>query len=345
MEIYVLNKNFEVVDILENYESCIWTTRFRKAGDFEIYMQASERAINTLRENYYLMRYDNATVMIIKDIGITTDIENGNYLTVTGVSLESILAQRIVWEQTILKSKIGTAIRKLLNENVVQPEIQERKIDNFNIGEIDVTNKSIEMQTTGDNLEKVIQEICVVDKLGYAVTLEEDKFMFTLKRGKDRTYNQNENDIVIFSPDFDNLENTEYQYKSSNYKNVALVAGEGEGKARKTAVVGVAVGIDRYELYVDARNDSSNNGEITEDEYEQQLKGKGEEKLGECKKTESFTGETLDYNFKFNVDYSLGDIVEVENEYGMTAQAQITEIIESDDENGYSIIPTFEYQE
>lgn len=343
MEIYVLNKNFEVVDILENYESCIWTTRFRKAGDFEIYMQASERAINTLRENYYLMRYDNATVMIIKDIGITTDIENGNYLTVTGVSLESILAQRIVWEQTILKSKIGTAIRKLLNENIVQPTIQERKINNFDIGEIDVTDTLVEMQTTGDNLEKVIQEICAIDKLGYAVTLEQDKFMFALKRGKDRTYN--ENDIVIFSPDFDNLENTEYEYKSSNYKNVALIAGEGEGKERKTAVVGSAAGIDRYELYVDARNDSSNNGEITEDEYEQQLQGKGEEKLGEYKITESFTGETLDYNFRFNVDYTLGDIVEVENEYGMTAQAQITEVIESDDKNGYSIIPTFEYQE
>lgn len=47
---------------------------------------------------------------------------------------------------------------------------------------------------------------------------------------------------------------------SQNYRNVALVAGEGEGLDRKTIPVGAAEGMERYELYVDARDVSSNEG-------------------------------------------------------------------------------------
>ena len=43
----------------------------------------------------------------------------------------------------------------------------------------------------------------------------------------------------------------------------------------------------------------------------------------------------------YGVDYFLGDIVQIENEYGIQASAQITEIIETENESGYSIIPTF----
>ena len=40
-------------------------------------------------------------------------------------------------------------------------------------------------------------------------------------------------------------------------------------------------------------------------------------------------------------DFFLGDIVQIENEYGIQAQPRIIEIIESEDENGISVIPTF----
>lgn len=45
---------------------------------------------------------------------------------------------------------------------------------------------------------------------------------------------------------------------------------------------------------------------------------------------------------KEHIDYNLGDIVEVENEYGLKARVRITEVIESEDENGYTCIPKFE---
>ena len=39
----------------------------------------------------------------------------------------------------------------------------------------------------------------------------------------------------------------------------------------------------------------------------------------------------------------MGDLVSVENEYGISMKARIVEVIEVNDENGYSIEPKFEY--
>ena len=71
----------------------------------------------------------------------------------------------------------------------------------------------------------------------------------------------------------------------------------------------------------------------------------GENALAEQVSTQSFEGnvDTLD-SYEYKVDYDLGDIVKVKNEYGIEAEARITEIMESDDaDNGYSIEPKFEF--
>jgi len=59
----------------------------------------------------------------------------------------------------------------------------------------------------------------------------------------------------------------------------------------------------------------------------------------------SFDGEIEpNTNFVFGVDYDLGDIVTIRSSYGVTAAVRITEVIESEDENGYRVEPKFEYQ-
>lgn len=67
--------------------------------------------------------------------------------------------------------------------------------------------------------------------------------------------------------------------------------------------------------------------------------------LAEHNRTQEFTGEvdTID-TYEYKQDYDLGDIVKVINEYGIGAEAQVVEIMESDDtDNGYIITPKFEY--
>lgn len=344
MDLYILNRSFETVDIIDNAASVIWTEKYIGAGDFEIYIPASEKAVSVLCDNYYIARSDTDRVMIIKNTKIRTDTENGNYLAVTGPSLESILKRRIVWQQTNLSGEVELAVRQLITDSIIAPAIPERKIPNFKLGDIQGFNDTLEMQVTGDNLEETIDRICKTYNMGYKITLQDGNFVFDMYRGTDRSYNQSANPYVVFSPDFENLLNSDYTFTGDTYKNVVLVAGEGEGLERKTKAVGDASGLDRYEMYADARNASTNNGEIPDDEYYNKLSEDGKETLKENQATESFTGE-VNYTepYKYGRDYFLGDVVQVANEYGIGATPTITEIIEADDENGYSLIPTFEY--
>ena len=124
---------------------------------------------------------------------------------------------------------------------------------------------------------------------------------------------------------------------------MALVAGEGEGKDRKTTSVGYYSGISRRELFVDARDISTNEGAIDPETYSALLYERGNEKLAECIMQTAFSGQVEpSTNYEYKVDYFLGDIIQITNEYGITITSRITEMIECEDAAGYSITPTFE---
>lgn len=342
--VYVLNKSFQTIGVIDFASSIIWTQRYYEAGDFEIYAQATNKALNLLQEGFYLIRVDCDMVGIIENIALTTDAESGNWITVTGRDAKSILARRIVWEQTNLYGTAANGIIKLLTNNIVSAE-QARQISNFTVttpSESIFTDK-LEKQITGKNLYESVLAICQEFHYGFKVTLNNGIFNFELYKGTDRTVNQTVNPHVIFSPEYDNFLSSEYNLETTEYKNVALVAGEGEGKARLTQTVGAATGLDRYEIYIDSRNTSSNEGEITQEEYANLLIAEGEESLAENVKTETFEGTiNSGRTYAYKEDYFLGDIVTVKNEFNMQKDVRIIEVIECLDENGLTITPSFE---
>lgn len=345
MDIYVLNQSFEIIDVVDTYQSLIWTSRYYNYGDFEMLIPASAANLELLTCSNCLHRSDNEVGMIIDKIQIKTDSETGNYFIVSGKSFESILNRRIIWNQTSFSGTVENLIRKLINENAINPSDSARKINNLILGPSQGYSETIEKQITGDNLGEAISALCTTYGYGYKITLTDSKkLQFDLYKGVDHSYQQTTNPYVVFSPTYDNLINSNYEKNKSNFANVALVAGEGEGASRKTATVGTASGFDRYELFVDARDVSSNNGEetITPEKYNAMLVERGQDSLSERGLTEGFEGEvdtTTTYPYK--EAWNLGDTVQVENEYGISASPQIIEVIESDSKDGYSIIPTF----
>lgn len=206
--------------------------------------------------------------------------------------------------------------------------------------------RGISAQYTGAGLLATWQEICKAHGLGFrAVTAEHGIITPTLEiiEGQDRSEGQTINSPVIFSAEFENLLSSTYVLDTKNYKNVALVAGEGEGKKRRTLTMGTASGLARRELYIDARDLSSNEGEIPEAEYTAQLSARGAEKIAEHQITQAFDGEIdTANNFILDQDYSLGDIVTVENEYQIRKNVRVSAIMETWDNQGYTAIPTFE---
>jgi hypothetical protein len=348
MEIFVLNTNFESVAIVDTFESMIWTDRYNAYGDFEIYLPMDSDMLEYLKEDYYLQIKESDHCMIIEDISITSDVENGNYLTITGRSLESLLERRIVWGQKVLTGNLQDAIETLLNESIISPSITERKIDNFIFQastDTKITGLTIDAQFTGDDLYSVIKSLCEENNIGFRILLNDtNQFVFSLYSGVDRSYAQTENPYVVFSPNFENIINSNYYTSKANLKNVTLVAGEGEGASRKTAIIGSESGINRRELFTDARDISSDteNGTLTDAEYTAQLEARGIKNLTEYTAITAFEGKVETTRlFKYGADFFIGDIVQIANEYGHEGAAYISELIISQNEEGFSIYPTF----
>lgn len=349
MDLRILDTNLNNVAILDVYNSFIWTDRYYEYGDFEIYTAMDPTLLDFIKQDYYIETRESEHTMIIEDLTIKSDTEEGNYITIVGRSLESILDRRIVWGQKTITGNFQNAIKTLLNESIISPSKTERKISNFIFEETDdpyITSLTVEAQYTGDNIYDVIQKLCEQFNVGFKVILNTNKqFVFSLYYGSDRSYEQTDNPYVIFSPNFENIINSNYIETKSSLKNVTLVGGEvDENENRKYVTVGNVSGLDRREIFTDARDlQSEVDGEtLTATEYNNQLKQRGKETLAENIEEIAFEGESdTSIMFKFGEDFFMGDIVQVENEYGHESRARVVEMVISEDEEGYSVYPTF----
>lgn len=359
MEVLILDENFESLMIIDTFESLIWTERYSSCGDFELYTGADEHFINQIQQGYYIQIPGSDETMIIEQIEVETDFEEGNHVTLSGRSLASILDRRIVWVQTTVVGKIQTCLKTLITDNIINPSNtdttlkEKRKIKNFifemnddpNVADLDMRS-----QYTGDNLYDVVLEICATYDLGFYVRLDENNnFVFKLYAGADRSYGQDQYPPVIFSPTFDNISSTSYLESDKTLKNVTLVAGEDQGTARRTNIVGDEEGLDRRELFTDARDIQSeytdeNNVHhvLTESEYLELLYQRGEENLAENQSTKVFDGSIEPVQGSvYGSDFFQGDILQVENQFGFQAKVRVTELIISQDESGTKVTPTF----
>lgn len=346
MDLYVLDSNFDTIGMVDATSSVIWSPKYTELGDFEICVNADAKTFELFKSGEYIQRWDDDMIGIIQSINLVTDIENGDNLIIKGVDLKEILKRRVVWEQTNLSGTLFECVTKLVNDAIISPSQLYRKIDNFAIKQVDLgIEDTINMQVTGNNLFDTICKLCDMFGCGFKVILENKIITLILYKGVDHSEAQSENQPVVFSPDFDNISNTNYLWDRSNFATIALVAGEGEGKNRKkesAAILGKYDGINRREIFVDARDLSTNDGEIVSWQYTNMLMQRGREKLTEYEIQESFDGEVIeDLTYQYKTHYNLGDIVSVKNEYGIVANARITAIVEYDDENGHKVIPSF----
>ena len=352
MELLVLDTEFKSSATLDIFESLIWTDRYFECGDFEIYTPAESEIMKMLPKGYYLYLKESEHVMIVEDVEIETDVEQGAHLKITGRSLESILDRRVIWGQTVLSGNLQDGIKKLLNENAISPSDANRKIPNLSFQEssdVRIKALTLEAQYYGDNLYDAIVDICKNVGVGFKIVLNGTNLVFSLYMGTDRSYSQVGNPYVVFSPGFDNLMNSNCIESTRTLKNVTLVAGEGEGSDRKTTTVylgaSAASGMDRRELFTDASGISQTveDGTLTDAEYISQLAQKGNEELSNNTETISFEGEVdISATYTYDDDYFLGDVVQVGNEFGNEARCRITEFVRSQDETGNEYYPTFE---
>lgn len=346
MEIIIANNKFERIGMIEN-ASVIWATRYYETGDFELYMSATQDHLDLINQGSYVIRDDDKdNIGVIEDYVITNTPEDGDKLTVTGRFASGYyLSGRVISQQTQVRGNVQTCVRNLVNTNIVDPTNKNRKIEFIKLGNLDNSiNEIIEIQITGDNLLTKTEEISKSSGIGFKMPLRNNTLYFETYKGTNRSYSQNENPWVILSDEYDNLKSCEYAINTSNITNFAYVAGEGEGLDRR--IVGTTnlseepIGEFRREIWVDQRNISSNNENITETELINQMKEEGNENLVEL--SEAFNSEISSQGYIYKKDYFIGDIVTIQktNWNNIYINARIIEVIESEDKDGKKTVLT-----
>lgn len=254
IELYVLNGDLEQIGVIDAYTSLIWANRYNENGDCELYIEANDYSMTLLQKNYFLARNDDDMVCRIEKIELNTDVEAGNYLIISGFDIKNILRQRIIFDQTNVDGNVENYIRDLVYNNLINPSFSARQIrnesgrPNFYLGDKQNFNEVITEQVTYKSVEEKVQELCKKYQWGYKIITDMGNLYFELYNGVDRS------DTVIFSPQYENLISTTYVEDSTNSANVALIGGEGEGSERAKNISGYAESLDRYEIFVDAKD-------------------------------------------------------------------------------------------
>ena len=346
MDLYILDEDFQMVYVLDTYESLVWVDKYAEPGTFELSTVVTDELLETLKPDRYISSGFSNHLMIIEDIAISSDPDEGNKLKIVGRSLESILDRRIVWVQTDFNNvNLNTAIAKLLNDAIIAPQIPERKIPNFAeyVPSEDsyISTRAVWHQYTGDNLLEVIESICAEFNIGFQIILNENnEFVFSLYRGDDHSYAQSDNPWVIFSSDYDNIISSNFINKNSIAKNVILVGGEGTGTARKFKTVGLSRGLNRRETFTNASDIQK--GSLNVAKYTALLESRGLATLGDINRRVEFDSQcNMNESFTYGEDFFMGDIVQIINEYGVEASARITEFTWSCTTSGIETYPTF----
>lgn len=351
MEVFVLDKSLNTLSVFDTFESFIWVERFNSYGDFELYSPADAKEAKNMQRGNYIYRKDTKKLMVIDTFQITTDVENGNHMTVSGKSLESILSNYVVYPEITLNGNFQSEIFRLIRNNI--------KISNITYKysyDSAITSLSIDAYYYGDNLYDAVQSQCAEKNIGFRILPDwNGGYVFELYAGKNRSYSQSSLPWIIFSPKFGNFISSNYIESDTNLANVCYVVGEahipyydeeGIEQMQEEAIHNTvysdysATGLNRREIFYDA-------GTISADSISEAytiLQSKAKEELRPKRLIKDFEG-TIEstHQYTYGKDYDIGDIVQVENAYGQRAESRVSEVIYSLDTTGERIIPTFTF--
>ena len=356
IDVYRLdNTAFEGIGQVNEYTSLMWPDKYSGYTSFTLYAPVTLENKNLLKKGNVIWcgRENAAVIEIIKS---DTDENGQKTYEIKGRTLEKILKDRIIWGTYNCTNKYSsTAMYEIVNKNCVNPAESYRKIPFLECAKDESFGKKITFQKTGGEVYDTLTSIAIDADLGFDVLFKpkEKKLIFKVTQGVDRTTGSN---LVIFSTDLEDILSSSYYTNNQDIKTLAYVAGEGEGTDRKHIISGnsSSSGFDRKELYIDARdlqseilNDDGSTTIISNEDYQNLLDNRGNEKLAECVSIESFEAKMRvigDIQYIYGVDYTKGDKVLVQDtDIGVQVVGRVTEISENFDDE-YELIITFGYE-
>lgn len=340
--------------VIDGASSVLWCERYTEPGEFVAKIRATPELLSYFWTHKTLIaRQDTDRVMVTDRILMTTSAEDGDYITISGKSAEGLAGRRIISQKgSISGMNAAVALRYYMQENIASwwyyhedtdhqhgrhNPYSRRYINLLQHGEDDERiTRDISAEPFGKNLGAFIADICKGSDFGFKVVFDGQVMVYYFYMGDDRSLNQSELPAVVFSEDFQNLGDTEYEWSSETYASHAIAGGSGTGQERierdffRSFRYPDGAGMNLREIFVDASSTS-----------DEMVGTAAQEACFAAQETVNFTGEILPTGqFEYRRDYFLGDRVSVVNRYGISGVATVTEVVETEDESGYKVIPT-----
>lgn len=244
LKLEVYTPALELVGVLEIQRSVIWAEKAFSAGSFSLEsIIAEESRALLVPENILWIAGDTAG--IIEHVEQQAGAE-GPYITVKGRDLTGLLDRRILWGQYDLSGTPAAIMHKLVEDSAIAPtrgDVKARKLPGLVSLAAPVGGQSIRVQKTGGTLLEALEQLGETYQVAFGVRFNAAVpcMEFWTRPGADRSVDQNANEPVFYSTELDDVMESEYSYDSSKYRNVSLVAGEGEGGQRVMVTVETAV--------------------------------------------------------------------------------------------------------
>lgn len=338
--LYVYDKTLTRIGIVESIESLQWLAEYQDAGEVKLVCGATPKNIDLLRDGFRLCCTDQPESAIIRETTIN-DTAGGAKITVRAI----LSAAR--WDSRVV----------MATENIVNVEdgmLSLTKKNRRELPGITAQKKGLSVKTstqiTWGNVLEAEKTLAEASGLGFREVFDPytGQETFEVYQGTDRTSGDSYNGY--FGDDIENLLDIHILSGTADWKNVAIVGGQGEGADRKVVTVSLGryEGDARRELWVDARDlsqtyqeatptgEHDTNGNpiytyttksYTDNEYEEMLKSRGIEKLAQCLQTLEIDASIGRGIMSYGKDYFLGDIVPLKiTKYGLRISARIAAV-------------------
>lgn len=366
MELFTLDRKFLKQNVLDKFESAIWTERYYGNGEFELVVPATAEMLGKLPIGVFVGMDDSKEVMMLD----TVDLEEGN-LKVTGSSLLSFLNNRILrstnkhedryW--TLTKRYPGQVLSDIIQNTCISgpflsgstpiniPNTKSFIIPGLSVSHSDTSGSQITVAIPFGPVFDAMYDVATTYEVGMKITLESAtdtaySLKFMSYKGIDRTSKQTTNPIVRFSPQMDTLTGIKELQSIADYKTIVYsFAPENPNGLATTAgtshVSGSPTGFDLRVMITfeeDITTDQVGNSAST---LLSILNARAAAALNDNRFIKTVDGEVVAlHQFQYGSDYSLGDIIEVQGNTGVVQSSRVTEYIRSQDDAGETAYPT-----
>lgn len=333
MNLALMDKDFNIVKYI-SFINLQWIRRYYEPGEFNVQLPASEYDSSAV----YLFTKDRPEVGLIQKRQYA-DGYDGKVMQLSGYFYEYKLNDKITYPRFNASGNIEAVARTIIStykEDI--PILQLGKANDPLLG------SSITKESTGDGLAAVIYELLQTQELSIRCLYDyvNNSMSAVVWQGKDRTQDQDVNSFVVFSEGFRNMQNEEIIIDNSNFKNYAVVIGNGRYEEGNQIEVIVDLRSNKnvyaQKLYVDQTGQTYDETKQTLDEFKEQLRQAGIEELAKYTDITSVSFDTIDRGLTYMKDYDLGDKCDVVlDSIGESYTVRIIEVTEVFKENKHTV--------